>query len=183
MQVVEDMEEDILCLFFSGKVMDIIDDQHIDHLVEMDEIVLVVVPYRVDELVDELVGGDIKTVFSGKLVFHLESDGMGQMGFPKARIAVKQQWVEGGFPGVAGNGKTCGTCQPVAVAFNKIFKGITLDQLGVDLDLFQSRDDKRIRDLFGCAAVQVNGHGYGRVCGCFFLGCRNVDGIRSGFRF
>jgi len=53
------MEEHILCLFLSGKVVYIIDDQHIDHLVEMNEIVLVVVFDRIYELVDELIGCDV----------------------------------------------------------------------------------------------------------------------------
>ncbi|MCK7531591.1 MAG: hypothetical protein MZV63_11445 [Marinilabiliales bacterium] len=50
MEVIEYVEESILCLLFAGKLMNVINDQHIDHLVEMKEIILVVVPDRLNKL-------------------------------------------------------------------------------------------------------------------------------------
>ena len=84
-EVVEDMEENILGLFLAGKVMNIVDDQHIDHLVKMNEIVLVVVLYRIDELIDELVGCHIKYGLFREIIFYLQADGSGRDGFSRVR--------------------------------------------------------------------------------------------------
>jgi hypothetical protein len=43
MKVIKDMEEGVLRFFFTGKFMDIVDNQNIDHLIEMQKVVLVVV--------------------------------------------------------------------------------------------------------------------------------------------
>ena len=43
MQVVEDVKEHILRFFFSRQELNVVDDQYVDHLVEMHKIVLVVI--------------------------------------------------------------------------------------------------------------------------------------------
>ena len=51
---VEDVEEDVLCLFLVGKELDIVHDQHVDELVEVYEVVDRVVLDSVEELVGKL---------------------------------------------------------------------------------------------------------------------------------
>lgn len=76
MEVVENMEEDILGLFFASEVVDVVDDQNVDHLVEVDKVVLVVILDRVDKLVDELIGGHVKHRLFREKLFDLEPDGV-----------------------------------------------------------------------------------------------------------
>ncbi len=56
MQVIEDMKKDILCFFLPGKLMNIIQDQDIDHLVKMQEIIFIVIADRFHKLCLELIG-------------------------------------------------------------------------------------------------------------------------------
>ena len=56
MQVIKYMEEGILGLFFSGKLMHIVDNQDINHLVKMQEIIFIVVPDGIHKLGLELIG-------------------------------------------------------------------------------------------------------------------------------
>jgi hypothetical protein len=51
--MVEDGKESILCFLSTVEELNIIDDEHIHHLVEMDEIIDGIVPAMVLELVDE----------------------------------------------------------------------------------------------------------------------------------
>jgi hypothetical protein len=74
MKVIKDMKENILRLFFSGKVMNIVDNQDIDHLVEMNEIILVIVLYRVDELIDKLVCRHIQDCLIRETILDLQPD-------------------------------------------------------------------------------------------------------------
>ena len=50
MQLVEDMEEGVLRLGQSGKLLDIIHDEHVNVLVEIDEVVGCIVSHRVGVL-------------------------------------------------------------------------------------------------------------------------------------
>ena len=47
-QVIENVKENILGARFSRKELHIVNNQYIDHLIEVNEIVLVVVSYRID---------------------------------------------------------------------------------------------------------------------------------------
>ena len=75
------MEENILSLRFSTKELNVVYDQHIDHLIEVDEIVLFVVSYGIDELVCELLGRNIKYGLIREAVFHVDTDGVCQVCF------------------------------------------------------------------------------------------------------
>ncbi len=58
-KVVEDREKCILRFFSAVKELNIIDDQHVHHLVKMNEVVDSIVPSMILELVDELFGAHI----------------------------------------------------------------------------------------------------------------------------
>ena len=57
--MIEDMEERVECLGGVHPLLDVIDDQHVDTLVEVDEVVGCVMTHRVSELHLEQTGRDI----------------------------------------------------------------------------------------------------------------------------
>ena len=129
MKVIENMKENILRFFLACQIVNIIEDQHIDHLVKMDEIILIVVPDGIDELVGELISSNVKNSFFRKIVFYLKTNRMRQVRFSQSCNTIYKEWVKCSFSGVACNGETCRSGQTVAIAFNEIIERITLNQL------------------------------------------------------
>ena len=76
MKMVENIEKYILRFFLACKIVNIINDQNINHLVKMDEIILIIIFDRINELIDKLVGGNIKDRFFRKKILDLKTDGM-----------------------------------------------------------------------------------------------------------
>ena len=87
MQVVEDMEKCFLCFFFSREFLDIIDDQNIDHLVEMKEVVPVVVSRSLRKLGLKFICIYIQNNFFRETLLNLNSDCLSKVSFPKTRIS------------------------------------------------------------------------------------------------
>ena len=73
MKVVEDMEEDILSLFFSTEELYVVNNQHVYHLIEVAEVVHCVVSDRVNKLMSESFRGNIQDCFVWSLIFNLNS--------------------------------------------------------------------------------------------------------------
>ncbi|MCY1381456.1 hypothetical protein D9M69_693660 [compost metagenome] len=54
MEMVKDMKEGFLCLFFPGQELNIINDQHIHHHIEIHKILEAVIPDSINKLAGEL---------------------------------------------------------------------------------------------------------------------------------
>src|SRR5258708_24418931 len=101
MQVIEDMEEYILCLFFSGEELNIIQNKHINHLVEMNEVILCVVLYSINKLIRKFFRGDIQNNFFRVLILYFNTYGMHKMGLSHSDTTIYKKRVEGSSTGFA----------------------------------------------------------------------------------
>ncbi len=77
-QVVEDVEERVLRRdeVLAGKLLDVVDDEHVDALVEVDEVVQSVLTHGIGVLHLELIGGDVEHALGGVVLEDLEADGL-----------------------------------------------------------------------------------------------------------
>jgi len=91
MQVIENMEEHILCASFTGKQLDVIDNKHIYNLIEMYKVVAIIFLNRFDVLLCELLSRDIQNRFFGVLFLYFDANGMCQVSFSKSYTAEDQQ--------------------------------------------------------------------------------------------
>ena len=77
----EDVEEDVLRTRLSGQLLDVVDDQHVDHLVEVDEIGDFAVLVGRLELRLKLVHRDVQHLQLRMALPHLVADGLHDVGF------------------------------------------------------------------------------------------------------
>ena len=90
-QMVEDVEEDVLRAGFSGQLLNIVDNQHVDHLIEVDEVVqlpLLVAQVGALELGLELVHRDVEHLQLRMAFADLVADGLHDVRFAQTRITV-----------------------------------------------------------------------------------------------
>ncbi len=69
--MIEYVEENILGSLFTGKFMNVVNNQNINHLVKMNKVVLVVISNCLNELSLELSSINIQNGFFGLLIFNL----------------------------------------------------------------------------------------------------------------
>ena len=81
--MIEYMEESILCLFFSGKFMDIIKDKDINHLIEMEKIIFIIISYRLYKLRLKFICIYIENGFIRMFLFHKNTYCLSKMCFPQ----------------------------------------------------------------------------------------------------
>ena len=156
-QLVEDVEKDLLGFLFVGQKLDIVDDEDVDHLVEVYKIIDGVVLDGMDNLVRELFGGNEEDGLVGKLLDHFVADGLCEVCFPQADVSKDDQGVKGGGAGALRDGDTGRAGQPVAVSFDERSESILGIELGIDLDLFDPGDDERVFDVLGGNASRAIG--------------------------
>ena len=144
LQVVEDVEKHILCAGFPRKELNVVDDEHINHLVEVDEIRAVVVLVGRHILGRKLFGLHVKHGLLRVQTFGFQSDGVAEVGLSQTSAAIDDQGVERALSRVFGHFKAGGTRQAVAFAFDEVVEGVVFVELRVDLQLFQSRNDEGI---------------------------------------
>ena len=132
-EVVEDVEEGELRLLLSGKLLHIVDDEHVDALVEADEVVDLLLQVGVDELYLEQVGGDVEHAQLGVELTEAVADGVDQVGLADAGAAVDEQRVERGLLGVLRNGSAHGEGELVGGALDEVVEGVGGVQLRVEL--------------------------------------------------
>ena len=80
-QVVEYVEECVLCVLLSGEFLYVVDDEYVDGLVERNEVVTLVLDYGIGPLHHEEVGRDVEYAQFGVEFLYLQSDGIDQVGF------------------------------------------------------------------------------------------------------
>ena len=103
MQFVEYVVECVLCTWFTGKLLHVIKNQHINALVEIDEIINLVVSYGSGVLAFKHPGRHIENSCARIRLFYLDSNGLNQVCFAHTSRAKKKQrikhlavWVIGG---------------------------------------------------------------------------------------
>src|ERR1017187_9268496 len=94
--MIKDVEEGILCLVLAGKELNVVNNQHIYHLIEMHKVIGIVVFYGIDKLYREFFRGNIQNGFAWKLFLDLDADCLGKMCFAKPYSTIYKERVKGG---------------------------------------------------------------------------------------
>ena len=82
--MVEDVEECVLCLRRVDPFLDVINDEHVDRLVERNEIIEMILNDSIGELHLEKTGADIQHALLGIEMLGVNTDGIDQMGLSTA---------------------------------------------------------------------------------------------------
>ena len=154
MKVVENLEEYFLGTFFFGEELNIVYNQYIKVLVEIDELVVIALLGRIDELVDEFLGAHKNHNFLLVCLLDEVTNGMGQMGLAQSASTKNHKGVKRGSARLLSDGQTCISSQFVAITFHEIIERVTGIQLTVDIHALQTRNDERILDR----RIQVDRH-------------------------
>ena len=167
------MWKNILRLFLSAEELHVVDDQHVHHLIEVAEVVHRVVPHCVNELMRESLRADVEDGFVWLAVFDFQPNGMCRWVFP-SQPSVNQKGVEGGSTRLVGHGKSSASGKPVALSFNEVVECIVGVQVGVNVQLTQTRNHEGILDRRRFAD---DGHGHFRIARCADFGGGHADGV------
>ena len=119
-QMVEDMEKRVKRLGGVHPLLDVIDDQHIDGLVEVDEVVGGVMTHRVGELHLEQTGRNIEHPLLGIGLLAAHTDGVDQVGLATTRGTIDEEGIERALARMLGDGEADGTWKFVGIALYEI---------------------------------------------------------------
>ena len=119
-KVVEDMEEGIQRLRLTSPLLDIIHNQHIDRLIEVDEIIARIMEHGIGILGLEKTGTHIEYTLLRIHLLRFQADGIHQMRLTATRRSVNEHWVKLGGVGMLGNRQSYGTRQLIAVTLHII---------------------------------------------------------------
>ena len=103
--------------------MDVVDDDKVEVEVGLDKGVGFIFTYFLDELCGEFFGGDVANFFVGEVLLYVVGDGLYEVGFAEASVAVDHEGVERGFARFVGYAFCGCTGDLVAVAFDEVCKG------------------------------------------------------------
>ena len=143
-QVVEDVEEDVLRTRLSGQLLDVVDDEHVDHLIEVDEIGNFAAFVRRLELGLEFVHRHVEHLQLGMTLQHFVADRLCDVGLSQSRIAVYIQGVERRRAGIHRHRHAGRPRQPVALPLDEGREGVVRIELRVDSHPFEAGNDERI---------------------------------------
>ena len=86
--MIEYVEKGILRFVLAGQLLYIVDNQHVEHLIEMDEIVQLALDRRMLKLRLKLVHRHVQHLQLRLTLLDLHTDSLCDMRFPETRIAV-----------------------------------------------------------------------------------------------
>ena len=132
-QMVEDMEERVERLGGVHPLLDVIDNQHVDGLVEVDEVVGGVMTHRVGELHLEQTGRHIEHPLLGIGLLAAHTDGVDQVGLATTRGTIDKEGIERALARMLGDGEADGTWQLVGIALDEVLEGLLRVELGIQL--------------------------------------------------
>ena len=167
MQVVEDVEKGVLRLGHAGKLLCVINDEHINSLIEIDEVIDRIIAHRVRVLHLEEVGRHIQHPFLRIQFLDLGTDGIDQVRLSHTRCAIDEQRIENGFGRIERHGLGHAAREFVAFSFYKSLKVIVT--LQVRIQFVHQRLARHVLDLgLGRSGGRVGGmrrqrHRRGRI--------------------
>lgn len=128
-QVVEDMEEGVECPRRSSPLLYVIDDEHVDGLVEIDEIVGRVATHGISVLHLEEACRYIEYALLWIGLLALYADSIDKVGLAASRRSIYKERIEGRLAWMVSDRDTHGTGQFIAVALNEVLESL----LGIEL--------------------------------------------------
>ncbi len=131
-KVIEDVEERQLSLLSSHPLLNIIDYQHIDGLIEIDEVVGGIMQHRTRILHLEQARTDIEHTLIGIQLLGTYADSIDEVGLSTSRRSEDKHRVERGLAGMLGYRQPHAARQLIAVTLDKIREGEMRIQLRVD---------------------------------------------------
>ena len=140
-QVVEYIEESILGAL-AGQVLDVVHNEHVNALVEGDEIYNPVPLPGIHVLGLEFMAGYVQDHQFRELFLDGNADGLGDVRFSQTRASVEEERVEGCFAGRLGNAFRSVHSQFVALPFHQVAEAVYRIQARVDLEPLQAREHK-----------------------------------------
>ena len=117
--MVEDMEESVLCLGDTGKLLNVVNDKDVNGLIEVDKVVGRIVAYRVGILHLEQMSRNIQHPLLRKKLLDFRTDGIDKVRLPHPRCSVEEQRIKDGLGRILGHGLAYATRQFVAVSFDE----------------------------------------------------------------
>ena len=131
-EVVEDVEECLLCALLANPLLNIVDDEQVDGLVEMHKVVERVLAYRVGVLQFEEAGADIEHALLRIDLLHTIADGINKMCLSTSRRSVDKHRVELAGLRMLSDGQSNTTRQFVAIALDEVRESLMRIQLRVE---------------------------------------------------
>src|SRR5690606_36376097 len=87
-QVIENTEKDLLCFYLSGEKLDVVNQQHVNQLIEVHKIIDRTVLYGINVLLDKFFGLYIQHHFVRKIGLDRGADRLDQVRLPQARLPI-----------------------------------------------------------------------------------------------
>ena len=123
-------------------------------MVEIDELVVISLLGRIDELVDEFLSANKNHNFLLVCLLDEVTNSMSQMSFAQSASTKNHKGVKCSSTRLLRDGQTGISRQFVAITFHEIVERVTGIQLTVDIHALQTRNDERILD----GRIQVDWH-------------------------
>ena len=131
LQLVEYLEEGHLCVG-GGDFLYVIDDEHVDALVEVDEVVARVVDDRVGVLRLEYIGRHEEHALLRVELAYADADGIDQMCLAHTARSVEEEGIEGTVSRSLGNAHGHTEREFVALSLHEVLEGVALVELWVE---------------------------------------------------
>ena len=125
MKSVEREEELLLCPFFAGKEMYVVDKKDIYVPVSVLEFVRRAVSDSLDEFIDEILGRDIADPHPRMLAQHVMTYCLDKMCLSQAGASIDEKRIVG-LPGHLGDGKGGRLGEPVAVSYDEFIESVSV---------------------------------------------------------
>ena len=133
MQVVEDVEERVLRLRYPRKFLYVVNDEHVNGLVEVDEVIDRIVAHRVGILHLKQMGGHVEHPLIRIQFFDFGADGVHQMRLAHARCPINEQRVEDGLGRIESYGFGHAAREFVAFSLYESFEVVVTFQVRIQL--------------------------------------------------
>ena len=174
--MIEDGKESILRTFSLCKKLYVVENQHIDQLIEMNKVVNGIIAAMIHELINKFLRAHIQNHFIRMQTFYFITDGLCQVRFAKTGSTIDHQWIERIGSWFFSHCFSGPTRNSITVTLNKCIKRIGRVELRIDLHFFQTRNNKRIfngvvddqREIhfiigkrFETLSTYINSHGFG----------------------
>ena len=108
----------------SCKLLDVVNDKHINHLIEVDKVGNLSILIRSLELCLKLIHRDIQHLKLGVTLANLMTYSLHNVCLTKSRVTIDIQWIEGIVTWRYGDSHTCRTSQAVTLSLDVIIKGV-----------------------------------------------------------